>query len=95
MILLTVSVSVIPLESRKAVFFVALYILAIGEAGQRAIIQTFAVNQFEESLSSLQETRIAKGSFFNWCYFAAIIGHVSALSIVIYVQVFLIYPSTS
>ncbi|KAK4285359.1 hypothetical protein QN277_002066 [Acacia crassicarpa] len=86
MILLTVSVSAIPLESRKAVFFIALYILAIGEAGQTAIIQSFAVNQFEESSSSLQETRIAKGSFFNWCYFAAIIGHVSALSIVIYVQ---------
>ncbi|XP_054817039.1 protein NRT1/ PTR FAMILY 5.4-like [Prosopis cineraria] len=84
MLLLTVSVSVIPLNSRKAVFLVALYVLAIGEGGQKPIIQTFAVNQFEDS-SSMQE-RMDKSSFFNWWYFATVIGQVSALSIVIYVQ---------
>ncbi|XP_028770022.1 protein NRT1/ PTR FAMILY 5.4-like [Neltuma alba] len=80
MILLTLSVSVIPLHSGKAVIFLALYIVAIGAAGQKPIVQTFAVNQFEES------SLMAKSSFFNWFYFASIIAHVSALSIVIYVQ---------
>ncbi|KAM4072643.1 hypothetical protein ACB094_11G153500 [Castanea mollissima] len=35
MVLLTLSLSVIPLDYRKAIFFVALYILAVGEGGHK------------------------------------------------------------
>ncbi|KAK4285366.1 hypothetical protein QN277_002073 [Acacia crassicarpa] len=62
MVLLTLSVSVIGMQSRKLVFFIALYILAVGEGGHKPSVQTFAADQFEET--SPQE-RMAKNSFFN------------------------------
>ncbi|KAK8671351.1 hypothetical protein V6N13_037947 [Hibiscus sabdariffa] len=67
MVLLTLSVSVIPLHYREAVFFTALYILAIGEGGHKPCVQTFAADQFDEN--NPQE-KAAKSSFFNWCWAA-------------------------
>ncbi|KAK4285360.1 hypothetical protein QN277_002067 [Acacia crassicarpa] len=61
MVLLTLSVSVIGMQSRKLVFFIALYILAVGEGGHKPSVQTFAADQFDET--SPQE-RMAKNSFF-------------------------------
>lgn len=84
MVLLTLSVAVIPLRSRKVVFFVALYILAIGEGGHKPSVQTFAADQFEEESP---QQRIAKSSFFNWWYLGIVTGASSAILVVIYVQV--------
>ncbi|XP_028773125.1 protein NRT1/ PTR FAMILY 5.4-like [Neltuma alba] len=83
MVLLTLSVSVVPVHSRKWVFFMALYILAIGEGGHKPSVQTFAADQFDED--SPQE-RMAKNSFFNWWYLGLITGAVSAILVVIYLQ---------
>ncbi|KAI9115326.1 hypothetical protein K1719_013645 [Acacia pycnantha] len=80
---LSVSVSVIGMHSRKLVFFVSLYILAIGEGGHKPCVQTFAADQFDET--SPQE-RMAKNSFFNWWYLGLITGVVSAFVVVIYLQ---------
>ncbi|KAK7814946.1 protein nrt1/ ptr family 5.4 [Quercus suber] len=65
MILLTLSVSVVPLDYRKAIFFVALYIIAVGEGGHKPCVQTFAADQFEED--SLEDKKV-KSSFFNWWF---------------------------
>ncbi|KAB1201215.1 Protein NRT1/ PTR FAMILY 5.4 [Morella rubra] len=62
-VLLTLSVSVIPLHGRKALFFLALYILSVGEGGHKPCVQTFAADQFDEDSP---EQRKEKSSFFNW-----------------------------
>lgn len=85
MVLLSLAVTpVIPLSHRKAVFFTALYILAIGEGGHRPCVQTFAADQFDESTP--QEKQI-KSSFFNWWYLAIVVGSSVAVFLVVYIQV--------
>lgn len=84
MVLLTLSVSVIPLDYRKAIFFVALYILSVGEGGHKPCVQTFAADQFDED--SLEDKKV-KSSFFNWWFFGIVAGSSSAILAVIYVEV--------
>ncbi|KAL4388917.1 hypothetical protein GQ457_09G027760 [Hibiscus cannabinus] len=83
MVLLTLSVSVIPLHYRKVVCFTALYVLAIGEGGHRPCVQTFAADQFDEN--DPQE-KAAKSSFFNWWYVGIVTGASIAIVVVIYLQ---------
>lgn len=84
MILLTFSVSIVPRHHREAVFFTALYILAVGEGGHKPCVQTFAADQFDEDLP---EEKMAKSSFFNWWYMGIVVGATSAIFFVIYLQV--------
>ncbi|KAK1571033.1 hypothetical protein Q3G72_010791 [Acer saccharum] len=84
MVLLSLAVSVIPLEYREAVFFTALYILAVGEGGHKPCIQTFAADQFDENNPQERE---AKSSFFNWWYLGIVAAASSAILVVIYIQV--------
>lgn len=84
MILLTLSVSVVPLDYRKAIFFVALYIIAVGEGGHKPCVQTFAADQFEED--SLENKKV-KSSFFNWWFWGIVAGQCSAILVAIYVEV--------
>ncbi|XWS08295.1 hypothetical protein CRYUN_Cryun41cG0067300 [Craigia yunnanensis] len=83
MVLLSLSVSVIPMHSRKAVFFTALYILSIGEGGHKPCVQTFAADQFDENNP---EEKAAKSSFFNWWYLGIVTGASVAIVVVIYLQ---------
>ncbi|TYG99774.1 hypothetical protein ES288_A10G223000v1 [Gossypium darwinii] len=83
MVLLSLSVSVIPMHSRKAVFFTALYVLAIGEGGHKPCVQTFAADQFDENNP---EEKAAKSSFFNWWYLGIVTGASVAIVVVIYLQ---------
>jgi peptide/histidine transporter 3/4 len=84
MVLLTLSVSVIRTHYREAVFFIALYILAVGEGGHKPSVQTFAADQFDEEEP---EEKAAKSSFFNWWYLGIVVGASSAILVVIYIQV--------
>nr|POE86753.1 protein nrt1/ ptr family 5.4 [Quercus suber] len=83
MVLLTLSVSVIPLVYRKAIFFVALYILSVGEGGHKPCVQTFAADQFDED--SLEDKKV-KSSFFNWWFLGIVAGSSAAILTVIYVE---------
>ncbi|XVF82272.1 hypothetical protein PTKIN_Ptkin16aG0032700 [Pterospermum kingtungense] len=83
MVLLSLSVSVVPMHSRKAVFFTALYVLAIGEGGHKPCVQTFAADQFDENSP---EEKAAKSSFFNWWYLGIVTGASVAIVVVIYLQ---------
>ncbi|KAA8519108.1 hypothetical protein F0562_013364 [Nyssa sinensis] len=83
LVLLTMSVSAIPLQHRGAAFFVALYVLTVGEGGHKPCVQTFAADQFEEELP---EEKAAKSSFFNWWYLGIVSGATMAILVVIYVQ---------
>ncbi|GLT94628.1 hypothetical protein SLE2022_123570 [Rubroshorea leprosula] len=79
MVLLSLSVSVVPMEHRRAVFYTALYILAVGEGGHKPCVQTFAADQFDDD-------KAVKSSFFNWWYLGIVFGASSAVLVVIYLQ---------
>ncbi|WOG94002.1 hypothetical protein DCAR_0313292 [Daucus carota subsp. sativus] len=83
LVLLTVSVSAISLVHRKPVFFLALYILSVGQGGHKPCVQTFAADQFDESVP---EEKLAKSSFFNWYYLGVSLGATLAIVFVIYAQ---------
>ncbi|CAB4298869.1 unnamed protein product [Prunus armeniaca] len=83
MVLLTLSVSVIPSQSCRAVFFVALYILSVAQGGQKPCVQTFAADQFDENTPA---ERKAKSSFFNWWYLGLVFGATSATLGVVYLH---------
>ncbi|KAL8214649.1 hypothetical protein R6Q57_004098 [Mikania cordata] len=83
LILLVISVEAIPLSHRQLPFFVALYVINIGEGGHRPCIQTFAADQFD---NYLPEEKAAKSSFFNWWYLGIVVGATTSILIVIYVQ---------
>ncbi|KAM3733673.1 hypothetical protein ACB098_11G154400 [Castanea mollissima] len=83
MILLSLSVSVVPLDYRKVIIFVALYIIAIGEGGHRPCVQTFAADQFEED--SLENQKV-KSSFFNWWFWGIMLGPSIGILGVIYAE---------
>ncbi|KAK6271428.1 hypothetical protein POUND7_008526 [Theobroma cacao] len=83
MVLLSLSVSVIPKHSREAVFFTALYLLAIGEGGHKPCVQAFAADQFDENNP---EEKAAKSSFFNWWYLGIVTGSSLAIVAVVYLQ---------
>ncbi|KAK6163070.1 hypothetical protein DH2020_002911 [Rehmannia glutinosa] len=83
LILLTVAVSAVPLHLRQTVFFIALYILSIGEGGHKPCVQTFAADQFDENIP---QEKAAKSSFFNWWYVGIVCGATAAVLVVIYVE---------
>ncbi|XP_028770000.1 protein NRT1/ PTR FAMILY 5.4-like [Neltuma alba] len=80
MILLTLSVSAL---KNTTLFFVALYILSIGDGGHKPCVQTFAGDQFDDDSP---EEKIAKSSFFNWWYLGIVAGSTIATFLVIYLQ---------
>lgn len=81
---LTLSVSVIPPRHRKASFFTALYVVAVGEGGHKPCVQTFAADQFNEEV---EEEKMAKSSFFNWWYQGITVGATTAVFVVVYLEV--------
>nr|AFK45252.1 unknown [Lotus japonicus] len=81
MIFLTLSVSAL---KSKTLFFVALYVLSIGDGGHKPCVQTFAADQFDEDSPEEKE---AKSSFFNWWYLGIVAGSTAAVFVVIYLQV--------
>ncbi|KAF5820690.1 putative proton-dependent oligopeptide transporter family, MFS transporter superfamily [Helianthus annuus] len=83
LVMLVISVESIPLEHRLLAFFVALYVINIGEGGHRPCIQTFAADQFDDRLP---EEKAAKSSFFNWWYLGIVLGATTSILVVIYVQ---------
>ncbi|XP_062093083.1 protein NRT1/ PTR FAMILY 5.4 [Humulus lupulus] len=83
MVMLTISSSAISLHYRKALFFVSLYVLSVGEGGHKPCVQTFAADQFDEQTA---EEKKAKSSFFNWWYLGIVAGATVAMILVIYIQ---------
>ncbi|KAM5551702.1 protein NRT1/ PTR FAMILY 5.4-like [Rosa sericea] len=83
MVLLCLSVSSVPIHYREAVFFVALYILSVGEGGHKPCVQTFAADQFDEDTPDQKRT---KSSFFNWWFLVIVMAGTSSTLVVIYIQ---------
>ncbi|KAL5730047.1 hypothetical protein ACHQM5_002921 [Ranunculus cassubicifolius] len=83
LVMLTLSVSIIPLEYRQLALFVSLYLVGIGYGGHKPSLQTFGADQFNED--NLKEKK-AKSRFFNWWYFGTCIGSSIGMLIVFYIQ---------
>ncbi|KAL0793013.1 hypothetical protein Bca101_064390 [Brassica carinata] len=66
-----------------AVFFGALYILAIGTGGTKPNISTIGADQFDEWDP---KEKIQKISFFNWWMFSIFFGTLFANTVLVYVQ---------
>lgn len=65
------------------VFFLGLYLIALGTGGIKPCVSSFGADQFDDTDS---KERIKKGSFFNWFYFSINIGALISSSFLVYIQ---------
>ena len=70
-------------ELQVNLFFISLYLVAVGQGGHKPCVQAFGADQFDgEDPVECQ----AKSSFFNWWYFGLCASTSVAISILTYVQ---------
>lgn len=86
--MLPLSVTVVARSLREQVFFMALYVMAVGEGGHKPCVMTFAADQFGEANA---EEKAAKTSFFNYWYLAIVLSSSIAVLALIFIQVFYFY----
>ncbi|OIW18098.1 hypothetical protein TanjilG_01187 [Lupinus angustifolius] len=65
------------------VFFIGLYLIALGTGGIKSCVSSFGADQFDDTDS---QERIKKGSFFNWFYFSVSIGGVISSTFLVWIQ---------
>ncbi|CAK8575310.1 unnamed protein product [Lathyrus sativus] len=70
-------------HSQVILFFISLYLVAIGQGGHKPCVQAFGADQFDEEHP--KEHR-ARSSFFNWWYFTMIAGATVAITVLTYIQ---------
>jgi peptide/histidine transporter 3/4 len=95
MTLLTVSASVYGLKPRcddnichptglqTTVFFIGLYLIALGTGGIKPCVSSFGADQFDDA-DEAEEKK--KSSFFNWFYLSINIGALIAASVLVWIQ---------
>ncbi|KAK1396646.1 putative peptide-transporting ATPase [Heracleum sosnowskyi] len=97
MLLLTLSASVPGLKpicndrdvcyatnAQTAVFFIALYLVAIGTGGIKPCVSSFAADQFDDT-HEIEKKQ--KASMFNWFYFLVSFASLIAHSVLVWIQV--------
>ncbi|EOA25405.1 hypothetical protein CARUB_v10018737mg, partial [Capsella rubella] len=82
-VMLPLSVTVVARRMREKVFFMALYVMAVGEGGHKPCVMTFAADQFGEANA---EEKAAKTSFFNYWYLAIVLSSSIAVLALIFIQ---------
>ena len=90
MSLLTLSASIPALKptneanaTQLSVFYIALYLIALGTGGIKPCVSSFGADQFDNN----DETEHKKmSSFFNWYYFSINIGALISSSVLVYIQ---------
>ncbi|KAJ8459791.1 hypothetical protein OPV22_032717 [Ensete ventricosum] len=65
------------------IFFVGLYLIALGTGGIKPCVSSFGADQFDDTDP---RERMKKGSFFNWFYFSINIGALISSSFLVWVQ---------
>ncbi|WJX84397.1 hypothetical protein P8452_66978 [Trifolium repens] len=68
---------------QKGIFFLALYIIAVGTGGTKPNISTMGADQFDEFEP---KERSYKLSFFNWWFFSIFLGTLFSNTFLIYIQ---------
>ncbi|KAL9245952.1 hypothetical protein vseg_019545 [Gypsophila vaccaria] len=68
---------------KNVVFFVGLYLMALGTGGIKPCVPAFGADQFDDS--DIHE-KTKKGSFFNWFFFCICIGALVASSLFVWIQ---------
>ncbi|KAL4633243.1 hypothetical protein ACB092_04G109100 [Castanea dentata] len=79
----TLKVKLCSSELQVNLFFISLYLVAVGQGGYKPCVQAFGANQFDGE--DPVECK-AKSSFFNWWYFGLCAGTFVAMLIISYVQ---------
>ncbi|GLJ41780.1 hypothetical protein SUGI_0864700 [Cryptomeria japonica] len=69
--------------SQTGVFFLSLYLIALGTDGIKPCLSSFGADQFDEMDD---EERKKKSSFFNWFYFSINIGALVSSSVLVWIQ---------
>ncbi|GAV68528.1 LOW QUALITY PROTEIN: PTR2 domain-containing protein [Cephalotus follicularis] len=72
-----------PTALQTAVFFVGLYLIALGTGGIKPCVSSFGADQFDDSDEAEKKK---KSSFFNWFYFSINIGALFASSVLVWIQ---------
>ncbi|KAG0499511.1 hypothetical protein HPP92_004202 [Vanilla planifolia] len=69
--------------AQYGVFFLGLYLIALGTGGIKPCVSSFGADQFDDTDSM---ERVKKGSFFNWFYFSINIGALVSSSLLVWLQ---------
>ncbi|KAE8056158.1 hypothetical protein FH972_012951 [Carpinus fangiana] len=70
-------------QVQEILFFVSLYIVAVGQGGHKPCVQAFGADQFD---GQVPEECKAKSSFFNWWYFGVCAGGTVTVMMMSYIQ---------
>lgn len=71
-------------HSQTTVFFVSLYLVALGTGGIKPCVSSYGADQFDDNN---EEEKNHKSSFFNWFYFSINIGALVASSVIVWIQI--------
>ncbi|KAH9618279.1 hypothetical protein KSS87_004188 [Heliosperma pusillum] len=69
--------------AQYGVFFLGLYLIALGTGGIKPCVSSFGADQFDDTDSN---ERVKKGSFFNWFYFSINIGAFVSSTVIVWMQ---------
>ncbi|XP_030959939.1 protein NRT1/ PTR FAMILY 8.3-like [Quercus lobata] len=69
--------------AQYVVFFLGLYLIALGTGGIKPCVSSFGADQFDDTDP---KERVKKGSFFNWFYFSINIGALISSSFLVWIQ---------
>lgn len=69
--------------AQYAVFFLGLYLIALGTGGIKPCVSSFGADQFDDTDP---KEKVKKASFFNWFYFSINIGALISSSFLVWVQ---------
>lgn len=72
-----------PTGYQTGVFFIGLYLIALGTGGIKPCVSSFGADQFDDSDESEKKK---KSSFFNWFYLSINIGALVASTVLVWIQ---------
>ncbi|KAH9324718.1 hypothetical protein KI387_004896, partial [Taxus chinensis] len=70
-------------SSQNGVFFLSLYLIALGTGGIKPCVSSFGADQFDQ-MDDVERKKMS--SFFNWFYFSINIGSLVSSSVLVWIQ---------